>query len=428
MAKTTNLLDKSRRNYEIITKILRNECLDDLQLTRSFKSRIRKNAQSYLLVENKLVLKACPEKHVLDSLESIRSMAKSLHEINHMGHYGTHFLMQKHIDNIGRVNFKAIAKSLSCNICMRLKKPSNMRISRLKMESFISGACMVMDRLAIDLKSYPTTINSNVHIMNIIECFSGYTFTYPLKTKFAHEISSVMKRFFLQHGHPNRILSDNGGEFKAQFIELLQSFNIRHARTSTSHPQTNGQCERNNSILDQAIRAILLERNLPYFMWDDVLVEATARINRRPVSVLEGLSPFNIFYGRDYDLDVVMDTVSYQDVKASDTFTDFLTSSTTAMDNIRARIKKQVFLLRQRNFKNMERRVLMKSKGAIDPEVAMRVIRKTAKIKSKLIKKHEEASNTFIILSLNSKHRTAYIENENTGKKTYESYDNLSKI
>ena len=49
---------------------------------------------------------------------------------------------------------------------------------------------------------------------------------------------------------PTKILTDQGPGFKSQlFQELMSMARIEKLRTTSYHPQTNGQCERFNSTL-----------------------------------------------------------------------------------------------------------------------------------------------------------------------------------
>ena len=52
------------------------------------------------------------------------------------------------------------------------------------------------------------------------------------------------------YGFPQKILTDQGPGFESQlFQELMSMARIEKLRTTSYHPQTNGQCERFNSTL-----------------------------------------------------------------------------------------------------------------------------------------------------------------------------------
>jgi transposase InsO family protein len=61
------------------------------------------------------------------------------------------------------------------------------------------------------------------------------------------------------HGVPKTIISDRGAQFITQFWEQLQNaLGTKLIRNSTYHPQTDGQTERINQILEDMLRACVL--------------------------------------------------------------------------------------------------------------------------------------------------------------------------
>jgi transposase InsO family protein len=61
------------------------------------------------------------------------------------------------------------------------------------------------------------------------------------------------------HGVPKTIISDRGPQFIARFWEQLQSaLGTKLIRNSTYHPQTDGQTERVNQILEDMLRACII--------------------------------------------------------------------------------------------------------------------------------------------------------------------------
>jgi transposase InsO family protein len=59
-------------------------------------------------------------------------------------------------------------------------------------------------------------------------------------------LQSIIYRF----GVPQRVLTDNGTQFKGdKFLRCYADFEIHHQPSSAAHPQTNGQVERTNGLL-----------------------------------------------------------------------------------------------------------------------------------------------------------------------------------
>jgi IS30 family transposase len=62
------------------------------------------------------------------------------------------------------------------------------------------------------------------------------------------------------HGMPKMIISNRGAEFIARFWEQFQhALGTKLIRSSAYHPQTDGQTERVNQILEDMLRACVLQ-------------------------------------------------------------------------------------------------------------------------------------------------------------------------
>jgi transposase InsO family protein len=80
-----------------------------------------------------------------------------------------------------------------------------------------------------------------------------------------------MSRIVCLHGVPKKILSDKGTPFTSRFWERLhETLDTQLHFSSVYHPQTDGQTERVNEILEDMPRACALQygrswdKSLPY--------------------------------------------------------------------------------------------------------------------------------------------------------------------
>jgi hypothetical protein len=97
------------------------------------------------------------------------------------------------------------------------------------------------------------------------------------------------------HGIPKTIISDRGAPFVARFWEQLQSaLGTKLIRSSAYHPQTDGQTERVNQILEDMLRACIIHYGTS---WDKYLALAEFSYNNSYQSSLQ-MSPFEALYGR----------------------------------------------------------------------------------------------------------------------------------
>jgi IS30 family transposase len=84
----------------------------------------------------------------------------------------------------------------------------------------------------------------------------------PVKTTYsgAKLAELYMSRIMCLHGVPKKIVSDRGSQFTSKFWEKFhESMDTRLNFTSAYHPQTDGQKERTNQILEDMLRACALK-------------------------------------------------------------------------------------------------------------------------------------------------------------------------
>jgi transposase InsO family protein len=68
-----------------------------------------------------------------------------------------------------------------------------------------------------------------------------------------------MSRIVCLHGVPKKIVSDRGTQFTSKFWERLHEILDTKLRFSSAyHPQTDGQIERVNQVLEDMLRAYAL--------------------------------------------------------------------------------------------------------------------------------------------------------------------------
>ena len=92
-----------------------------------------------------------------------------------------------------------------------------------------------------------------------------------------------------------RALSDRGAQFTSHFWKKLHESLVTRLEFSTAfHPQTDGQTERVNQILEDMLRACALDYGSS---WDDNLSYAEFSYNNSYQASIE-MAPFEALYGR----------------------------------------------------------------------------------------------------------------------------------
>ena len=72
-----------------------------------------------------------------------------------------------------------------------------------------------------------------------VEYLSGFTNVVECESANAESSANCLLGLMSIVGKPDRVLSDNGSEFKGEFSELLNEMDIKHIKTAVNHPQSN---------------------------------------------------------------------------------------------------------------------------------------------------------------------------------------------
>jgi transposase InsO family protein len=118
----------------------------------------------------------------------------------------------------------------------------------------------------------------------------------PIKTTYSElQLAELyMSRIVCLHGVLKKIVSDKGTQFTSTFLERLHETLDTQLRFSFAyHPQTDGQTERVNHILEDMVRACALQ----YRSWDMSLSYAEFSYNNSYQESLK-MSLFEMLYGR----------------------------------------------------------------------------------------------------------------------------------
>jgi hypothetical protein len=103
-----------------------------------------------------------------------------------------------------------------------------------------------------------------------------------------------LDRIVCLHGVPKMIISDRGAQFVACFWEYLQAtLGTKLIQKSAYHPQTDGQTERVNLILEDMLRACVIHYDKS---WDKWLPLAEFSYNNSYQASLK-MAPFEALYG-----------------------------------------------------------------------------------------------------------------------------------
>ncbi|WVZ81169.1 hypothetical protein U9M48_028580 [Paspalum notatum var. saurae] len=189
-----------------------------------------------------------------------------------------------------------IAKYVSeCDMCQRIKA------DHLKPTGMLQPLALLAwkwEDIHMDfIVGLPRTQKGYDSIWVIIDRFTKSAHFIPVKNRYnAHKYAEIyVSRIVSLHGVPRTITSDRGLLFVSRFWEQLQTaLGTTSIHSSAYHPQTSGQVERVNQILEDMLRAYALTYSTK---WDECLPLAEFAYNSSYQKSLE-MAPFEALYGR----------------------------------------------------------------------------------------------------------------------------------
>jgi hypothetical protein len=182
-----------------------------------------------------------------------------------------------------------------CDSCQRIKaehqKPAGLlqpnRIPEWK-----------WDEIGMDfIVGLPRSRHGNDAIWVITDRLTKVAHFIPVKT--THTTQKLAKlylsRIVCLHGVPKTIISDRGTQFVSRFWDhLQQALGTQLVFSTAYHPQTGGQTERVNQILEDMLRACVLTYGTS---WEESLPYAEFAYNNSYQASLQ-MAPFEALYGR----------------------------------------------------------------------------------------------------------------------------------
>jgi hypothetical protein len=146
------------------------------------------------------------------------------------------------------------------------------------------------------IEQLPETAEGYSSIMVVVDRFTKMAHFIPLKGKpDARELATVFAReIWRLHGLPMDIVSDRDSRFTSRFWQsLLELLGIKGRMSTAFHPQTDGQTERVNQVLEAYVRAFC---RYDQGDWADILPFAEYAYNNSASSATN-VSPFYANYG-----------------------------------------------------------------------------------------------------------------------------------
>jgi len=86
--------------------------------------------------------------------------------------------------------------------------------------------------------------------------------------------------------------SDNGGEHTSkELIAFCKATGIMRELIVPHNPQQNGVIERKRRSIEESVKAMMNDRNLSMFLWEEAVMTAVYILNRSPHHILKNMTP-----------------------------------------------------------------------------------------------------------------------------------------
>jgi hypothetical protein len=231
----------------------------------------------------------------IDSLRE--TILKEAHDSDYSIHPGSTKMYQDLKQKYWRYGLKrdVAAHVVVCDVCQRVivehQRPAGL-LHPLKVPEW------KWEEIGMDfITGLPRTSKGYDSIWVIVYRLTKVTHFIPVNTTYkGSQLAELyMARIVCLHGVPKKIVSDHGSQFTSRFWKSLhENIGTKLNSSSVYHPQTDGQTERTNQVLEDMLKACALKHG---GSWDKSLPYAEFSYNNSYQVSLK-MSPFEALYGR----------------------------------------------------------------------------------------------------------------------------------
>nr|ABB47442.1 retrotransposon protein, putative, Ty3-gypsy subclass [Oryza sativa Japonica Group] len=219
-----------------------------------------------------------------------------------------------------------------CDVCQRVKaehqRPAGL-LQPLQVPEW------KWDEIGMDfITGLPKTQGGYDSIWVVVDRLTKVARFIPVKTTYGgNKLAELyFARIVSLHGVPKKIVSDRGSQFTSHFWKKLQEELGTRLNFSTAyHPQTDGQTERLNQILEDMLRACVLDFGKT---WDKSLPYAEFSYNNSYQASIQ-MAPYEALYGRKCRTPLLWDQVGESQVFGTDILREAEAKVRTIRDNLK---------------------------------------------------------------------------------------------
>jgi transposase InsO family protein len=185
-----------------------------------------------------------------------------------------------------------------CEACQLLSKQQHLPVQKLQTIPVTwSFTCWGLDMIGPFKKAQ----GGYTHILVVIDKFTKWVEYKPITSLSSAKAVEFIQEIMFRFGIPNNIITDLGSNFtSSEFFDFCEKRSIQIKYASVAHPRANGQVERANGMILDALRKKVFDksdklagkwiRELPYVVWS-----LRTQLSR----ALHGNTPFFMVYGSE---------------------------------------------------------------------------------------------------------------------------------
>ncbi len=302
------------QNFSLIWRLLKNGVTkDDNEITKMKAISYKKH---FVIDNNLIYFKDNDEKKRLCLPRgNIREKIVSMHHDSIMG--GHQGIAKTYNSLVERFYFPRMKKYIeryvrSCISCQRNKSKNQKNIGLLNP---LETPSQPWETISMDfVVKLPKTKNGYDAIVVFVDKLTKRTIIRPC---FVNDTAADVAKIYFEavvreHGLSKNIISDRDAKFTSNFWRSFSSLLGINLKMSTAfHPETDGQTERSNRILQDCLRHYV---NFSQDNWDELLAPIEYVINSVKQSST-GYSPFELDYGRQvlYPTDLLLRSIQNND-------------------------------------------------------------------------------------------------------------------
>jgi len=219
---------------------------------------------------------------------------QSEHDSKVAGHFGRDRTMELISRNFYWTNMERDVRKYcsECDICQRTKAPRHAKHGLLHP---LELACKPWTHISTDfITDLPESEGATI-ILVVVDRFTKMAHFVPIKKKDSPTVArAYLENVWKYHGFPEDVVSDRDTTFTGSFFtDLYDYLGIKRSMSTAYHPQTDGQTERINQVIEAYLRSYC---NYEQNDWASMLAMAEYAYNTSKHSTTK-ISPFYANYG-----------------------------------------------------------------------------------------------------------------------------------